>query len=126
MKESPVITDIRKCLDKWKFSKVVTWYSRLQCGRIRDSYGNWIWLCDKGTLDFLAHFINRNNELAVVWIEAKRADGKGEASPDQIEFIAQQSQHKNTNCLIIEDVSLVNKYFNENGFDFTTLLPEEL
>lgn len=117
MLEAEILKSTGQRLSIWETTGEVIWYERLQCGRVKTQYGSWIKLCRPGTPDYCAIVRNQTKGLDLLFIECKRADGKGKLSDVQIKFQNKYKNVQNTHYLIIDHPDYVDHYIDNICID---------
>lgn len=93
--EKEVMAEIKICLDSWSVSGDVIWWERLQSLKIRHQ-GYWIKGCKSGTPDFIAIIRNCEDNISVLFIEAK--SDTGQLRPEQ-KLFASKNTVKDVYCI---------------------------
>lgn len=113
--ERDIATQIRHCLDGYKISGIVLWWGRLNSGKIRAGYKQYIQLMPKGTPDYLALIRNKKDGITALFIEVKSDIGK--LNDEQIEFMDKYFLIKDIYTLVIRDIKDLEKDINYFGID---------
>lgn len=117
MLEKDVLKSVGQRLSTWEMSGEVVWYERLQCGRVKTAYGSWVNMCRSGTPDYVAIIRNKTKNLDLLFLECKRADGRGKLSDVQITFQNKYRNVENVHYLIIDHPDYVDVYIDNIAFD---------
>lgn len=113
--EKDIAIQIRHCLDGYKISGIVLWWGRLNSGKIKVSYKQYIHLMPKGTPDYLALIRNKKGGITAMFIEAKSDIGK--INKDQIDFANKYISIMDIFVSIIRDIKTLEHYINNIGID---------
>jgi hypothetical protein len=101
--EDKVKQEVVKVLSGLSTAGDVLWWSRLQCGKVKNEYsGAWLQLCNKGTPDFICVFRDKWDNLMVLFIECKRPDCIPELNDNQKKFLKSiEGKHENLNMIVV-------------------------
>lgn len=116
MLEKIVITGIKERLSVLQLTGQVIYWERLQSGAFRKG-GHYIKLSRTGTPDFICVIRNRQDNLSFIFFEAKRPDGKGKLSKEQVSFMKDYSGIKDFYHFVITDPREVGRLIDDLSID---------
>lgn len=117
MLESAVLKSVSQRLSSWEITGEVYWYERLQCGKVKTTFGSWVQMCRSGTPDFVSIVRNKSKGLDLLFIECKRSDGKGKLSDVQIKFQNRCKNVDNVHYLVIDHPDYLDFYIDSIAYD---------
>lgn len=113
--EKDLNKSIREVLSLYMFTKTIIWWTRLNTGKIKTEYGKYIQLCDKGTPDFIVLTKNKNNNISVLFIEAK--SDTGELRAEQEAFFNKYKETEGIYPVVIRDINELKAVINRVSYD---------
>lgn len=116
--ETIIKNDVFRSLYALEVTGTVTWFERLNSGRVKSEWGSWIQLCRKGTFDFFVLFDGKDRSLCGAFIEVKRGDKKARLSPDQELFKEKYSgKHPHVFFWLVQSGCQVKRLILEHAYD---------
>lgn len=120
--ERETMQQIKDALESYQWQKVCIWFSRLNSGKVKTTFGTWLQLCPSGTPDYICLIRDKQARISVLFIEAKSSEGK--QSSDQISFQKRFNGVRDVYYMVIRDVSELHRFIKEVGFDTLTVLDD--
>jgi hypothetical protein len=114
--ERDIIKQIQQRLGVYQCTGEVEWFSRMNSGNVKTSFGSYIKLCERGTPDFLA-LVNGKEGLIALFIEAKSESGT--LRPEQLAFMTKYQSHPYINMIVVKDIEKLNQFIDLYAVDRT-------
>lgn len=114
MSEADLMQQIKSRLNLWQMTGDVVWWTRLQSGSINLGQ-RWVRLAEKGTPDFVAVIRNKQQNIAVLFIEAKSL--KGKLTLEQKEFNHKYNKYKDVFVATVDHIDCLKSIVNTLAYD---------
>lgn len=122
--EKDLMLQIKNRLSVYEMTGEILWYGRLNSLEVKTIYGGRIRGLPKGTPDWITLVRGRNNNILVLFIEAK--SDKGVVRVSQTEFINKYGTKEGLFIMILRDIHDLDKWIEKNAKDFVEGLPKDL
>ena len=115
--EAEFNSKLKENLELLEYHRTISWWERLQSGKVNTIHGGWVQLCRKNTADWIVVFYDKNNELFILFIEGKSDSGLKIIKEGQQEFSDKFNKKKNFKVIRTNSVEEVKNFILENSFD---------
>lgn len=121
-RESDLMKKISQRLSIYQMTGEVEWYGRLNSLKVKTIYGGIVQGLPKGTPDYIAIIRNKQDNLTILFIEAKSDVGK--LRQEQKDFKHKYETKSGFMVSVIREISELDAIINSIGKDFVANLPD--
>jgi len=111
--EADLNKQIREKLELFESCGVIKWFERLNTGKVKTLYGSYLQLCREGTPDWIVILKNKQDKIAVLFIEAKSDIGLKQHREGQDDFMDKYNQN-GLKVIRTADIKDIIKFIDDN------------